>query len=257
MFKMISAEFYKLRKSRSFWIMLAVILGMAAFMSIVLGISSEELMETGMRPDTVGEMLETAAGLMTTIILFMLVGFTITFMSNDFDSGTIRNSFAVGTKRIHYLVAKFVMILIACAVFLIAGISVAGLAYMPFESFGTGFNFGNFLMGIGISYLSLIAQATLFMAIAVMARKIGATLGIVLGYIVFDLLVGTFVTMLEVEGIVARLASFLPSGSEAVSHAVSTGTAYTSDVVIFVVMMVGLVVVSSLLAVRNLVKKDI
>jgi len=257
MFKMISAEGYKLRKSKSFWIMLGVIVGMAAFVSVVFGISSEELMETGMRPDTVGEMLGVMAGLMTTIILFMLVGFTITFISGDFETGVIRNPFAVGTKRIHYLMAKFVMILIACGIFLVAGIGVAGLTYMAFEPFGTGFDLSNFLMGVGASYLSLVAQATLFMAVAVMTRKVGATLGIVLGYIVFDLLVGTFVTMLEVEGIVARLASFLPSGSEGISHALSAGTAYGSDVMLFVAMMTGLMIVSTFLAVNHLRSKDV
>ena len=257
MFNMISSEFYKLRKSRSFWIMLAVIAGMALFISIVFGVSSEQLMETGLRPDTVSEMLATAAGLNSTIILFMFVGFTITFISSDFDLGIIRNALAVGTKRTHYMIAKFVMILITCAAFLIVGVGVAGLAYMPFEPFGTGFSFVNFLLGVGVSYLNLVAQATLFMAVAIMTRKIGATLGIVLGYIVFDLLVGTFVMMLEVEGFAARLASFLPSGSEAVSYAVSTGTANIGDVMLFVAMMVGLIVVASVLAIRNLVTKDI
>jgi len=259
MFKMISAEFYRLRRSRSFWIMVAVIAGMSAFTSIVFGVSanSAELMETGLRPDTVGEMLEVSAGLMTTITLFMFVGFTITFISSDFDSGIIRNPLAVGTERIHYLIAKFIMILITCGVFLIVGIGVAGLAYMPFESFGTGFNSGNFLLGVGVSYLNLVTQATLFMAVAIITRKIGATLGIVLGYIVLDLIAGTFVTMLEVEGILARLASFLPSGSEAISNAVSTGTAYTGDVMTFVVMMVGLIVAASVFAIRNLVTKDV
>ena len=257
MFKMISAEFYKLRKSKSFLIMLGVIAGMAAFISVVFGISPEELAETGLRPDTVSEMLGVATGLNTTIILFMFVGFTITFISNDFESGTIRNPLAVGTKRMHYWIAKFVMILIACAAFILAGTGVAGLAYSLFEPFGAGFNVGNFLMSLGVTYLSLVAQATLFMAVAVITRKIGATLGIVLGYLVFDMLAGTFVGILEVEGIVARLVGFLPGGSAAVSEALSAGTAYARDVTLFVAMMAGLIVLSAILGTRSLIKKDL
>jgi len=191
------------------------------------------------------------------IILFMFVGFTITFISSDFDSGTIRNSLAVGIRRIHYLIAKFVMILVTCAAFIIAGVGVAGVTYSLFEPFGSDFMVGNFLMSVGVTYLSLVAQATLFMAVAVITRKIGSTLGIVLGYIVFDLLVGTFMMMLEVEGILARLAGFLPGGSEAVSGALATGTANTGDVLLFVTMMVGLIVISSVFAIRNLITKDL
>jgi len=257
MFKMISAEFYKLRKSRSFWVMLGVIIGMAAFVSVVFGIAPAEMVEMGLRPETTGEMLGVIAGLMSTIIIFMLVGFTTSFISSDFETGTIRNPLAVGAKRIHYLIAKIAMILMACAVFLVAGISVAGLIYLAFEPFGAGFNVGNFVMGVGISYLSLVAQATLFMAIAVMTRKIGTALGIMLGYIVFDLLAGTFVGMLEVEGVVARLASLLPSGAEGISNAVSAGMANTGDVMLFVVMMAGLMIAATLLAVKNLGTKDV
>jgi len=260
MFKMISAEFYKLRKSKSFLLMLAVVAGTAIFVSVVFGVAanSPELMELGIRPDTVGQMMEQAAGMMSQILIFILVGFTITFISNDFDSGTIRNPFAVGAKRIHYLVAKVVMILITCAAFLFAGIGIAGLAYLPFAPIGTDFALGHFLAGIGITYLSLVAQTTLFMVIAVITRKVGTALGIILGYIIFDLLVGTFVMMLEIQnGIVARLASFLPHGVGPVSGAVSAGTAYTSDILIFVAMMAGLIVVSAVFATRSLVKKDI
>jgi len=240
--------------------MFAVIAGMAIFTSVVLGMAPDELMEMemAMRPETVSEMMVFAAGFMSQVLVFMFVGFTIAFISSDFESGTIRNPFAVGVGRVHYLVAKFVMILITCAAFLIAGIGFAGLAYLPFEPLGTDFDFGLFLAGVGITYLGLVAQTTLFMAVAVVTRKIGTSLGIILGYITFDLLVGTFVMMLGVEeGLVARLASFLPHGAGPVSNAVAVGAANTSDVIVFVAMMAGLVVVSAALGVRSLVKKDI
>ena len=256
MFNMISAEFYKLRKSRSFWIMLAVVAGMAVFMSVVFGIiEAEDVM--GMRPESTSEMFISALPMHISTILFILVGFIIVFINSDFESGTVRNSLAVGISRFEYYMAKFVMILITCVAFVIAAVLATGLPYFIFEPWGDMFNLTNFMASVGVGYLILVAQATLFMVIALTTRKIGATLGIVLGYLVFDMIASAFMVMLDVNDVLRTVANVLPSPAAYYLTALSNGTANFGNVMLVVVVSSALIVVVSLLAVRNLVKKDI
>jgi hypothetical protein len=128
---------------------------------------------------------------------------------------------------------------------------------MIFEPWGDMFNFSNFIASVGVGYLILVAQATLFMAVALMTRKIGATLGIVLGYLVLDMIISAFMAMLEVNDVLRTLANVLPSPAGIYLTELSTGTANFGNVMMVVVVSVGLIVVVSLLAVRNLIKKDV
>jgi len=229
---------------------------MSAFMSIVFGmLPAEELM--GLRPESASEMLTGALPMNISTILFILVGFIVVFINSDFDSGTVRNPLAVGVSRLEYYTAKFVTVLITCAAFVMATVLATGLPYLIFEPWGELFNLTNFIASIGVGYLILVAQATLFMGIALMTRKIGATLGIVLGYLVLDMIIGAFMAMLEITGILRTLANLLPSPAGYYLTGLSTGTANIGNVMMVVVVSAGMIVVVSLMAVRNLVSKDI
>ena len=256
MANMISAEFYKLRKSRSFWIMLAIVAAMAAFMSIVFGVvSADELM--GMRPESASEMLIGAVPMHVQTILFILVGFIVVFINTDFDSGTIRNPLAIGVSRVKYYVAKFVMILLTCAAFVIVSILATGLPYLLFEPWGDAFNFANFVASVGVGYLILVAQATLFMAVALITRKIGATLGIVLGYLILDMIINAFMMLLETSDVARTLANVLPSPASYYLAGLAEGTANFGNVMMVVAVTLALIIVVSLLAVSSLVRKDV
>jgi len=253
---MISAELYRLRKSKSFWIMLAVVAGMAAFMSIVFGIlPADELM--GLRPESASEMLIGSIPMNIQTMLFILVGFIVVFVCSDFDSGTVRNPLAVGVSRLEYYIAKFVGMLITCAIYVVITVLATGLPYLAFEPWGDMFNFTNFIGSVGIGYLILVAQATLFMTVGMMARKIGTTLGIVLGYLVLDMIISAFIMMVEVEGILRTLANILPSPAGFYLGEISTGTANFGNVMMVVVVSIAMIIVLSVVTVRSLVKKDV
>ena len=256
MFNMISAELYKLRKSKSFWIMIAIVVGISAFMSIVFGLApADEMM--GMRPESASEMLNGALPMNIQIILFILVGFVIVFVCSDFDSGTVRNPLAVGVSRVEYYIAKFVGVLITCAIFVVVTIIATVLPYLMFEPWGDAFNFGNFMASVGIGYLILVAQSTLFMGIGMGMRKIGATLGIILGYLVLDMIISSFILMMEVEGLLRTLANILPSPAGYYLGYLTIGEANFGNVMMVVVVSLAMIVVMSLLAVGSLVKKDV
>ena len=256
MFNMISAELYKLRKSKSFWNMLGVVAGIAIFVSVVFGVvSGEDVAE--IRPESASMMFMNGLSLHVQTILFFLVGSTVVFINSDFDSGTIRNPLAVGISRTNYFISKFVAILITCFAFAIVVILATSLPYLLFESWGNMFNLSNFLANFGLGYLILVAQATLFMTVGLVTRKIGATLGIVLGYLVFDMMASAFIGLLEIEGIIRSVANMLPSPAGMYLENLSLGTADFGNVMMVVVVSVGLIVVASVLSVGSLIRKDI
>jgi len=257
MFNMISAELYKLRKSKSFWIMLAVVVGFSGFMSVIFGVMpAEDLM--GLRPESASEMLIGALPSNIQPIIFVLVVFVVLLVNTDFDSGTHRNPLAVGVTRLEYFIAKFVAVVIACAVFVVAAVMTTGLVYLAFEPWGDMFNFGNFIASIGVGYLILLAQGTLFMAVALITRKLGATLGIVFGYLVLDMIVGTFIVMMEeTSDVVRMLANILPGPAAYYLTGLATGIADTGKVIMVIVVSVVMIIVLSVVSVRSLVKRDV
>jgi len=256
MANMISAELYKLRKSKGFWIMIAIAAGLAAFVSIAFGaIPAEDLM--GMRPASASEMLNGALSGNISGILFILVGFTVVFINGDFDSGTVRNPLAIGVTRCAYYTAKFVAILVTCAAFIVVTMLATVLPYFIFEPWGDAFNLLNFLSSTGVGYLILVAQATLFMTVALVTRKLGATLGIVLGYLVLDMIIGAFILMMETSSLVRTLANILPTPAAYYLAYLSIGEANFGNVMMVIVISVAMIGVLSLVAVGSLVKKDI
>ena len=256
MFNMISAELYKLRKSNSFWIMITVAVLVAAMGSVMFGtLSADDLM--GLRPESASEMLNTAIPMNIQTILFILVGFTIVFVTGDFESGTVRNPLAVGVSRLEYYMAKFIGILIICAVFIIVTLLATVLPYFMYEPWGDAFIFGNFMASVGVGYLILVAQATLFMAVGMMMRKFGATLGIIMGYLVLDMILSAFIMMVEVEGFLRTLANILPSPAGFYLGYLAIGEANFGNVMMVVVISIAMIVVFSLLALGSLVRKDV
>ena len=256
MFNMISAELYKLKKSRSFWIMLAVVAGIAVFVSVVFGVISLEEAED-IRPESASMMFMIGLPFHIQTILFFLVGFTVVFINSEFDSGTIRNPLAIGISRMNYFIAKFVSILIMCLAFATVAVLATGLPYLLFEPWGDMFHLSNFLASFALGYLILVAQATLFTTVAFITRKIGATLGIVLGYIVFDMMATAFIGLLEVDGFLLRVANILPGPAGAYVENVSMGEADFSNVLIVAGVSITMIVLTSGLAIRNLKTKDV
>jgi len=261
MLNMISSEFYRLRKSNIFWLLPLILAGIAVLLGVVLGTLPDGEMGMGgmgtMRPDNASGMLAFALPLNISNILWLLIGFTIVFISSDFSAGIIRNSLSVGVSKVEYYISKFVMVLIMCAVYSVVVIAVTTLTYTMFEPWGTGINIGDFLASVGLAYLILVAQAILFMAIALITRSVGASIGIILGYVILDSIIGSAVGMFELSTVVRTLANIFPSPAGFYLFELSHGTADLGDIMLVVMVALGTIVISSLLAIMSLTKKDI
>jgi len=256
MFNVISSEFYKLRKSKGFWIMVVVVAAMAALSSVVFGLlSAEELM--GMRPESGSAMLIGALPMNIGTMLWFLVGFVVIFINFDFESGCIRNPLAIGITRVQYYGAKFVMGLLTCFIFVVVTLVAATLPFAVMEGWGDGLDVGAFLASVGVGYLILVAQVTLFMSLAMMLRKIGPTLGALIGYLVLDMMISAFMVFVELGDVLRGLANVLPSPAGFYLSGLSTGDAYFGDVMWVVVVSIAVIVVMSLLAIRSLTRRDV
>jgi len=266
MFNTVSSEFYKLRKSTGFWIMILIAGVLAVFTSLLLGLMpfilpGEDLTIMGLQPGSVSEVLNNAMSSNISNILFILVGFTIVFINSDFSSGTVRNPLAIGISRLEYYIGKFVTVLITCAAFVVVTTLGTALPYFLFEPWGDAFSFLPFISGLAIGYLILVTQATLFVSVALMMRKLGATLGIVIGYLVLDMIIGGFfmvVTMTsDVNPVVRGLLNIFPTPAAFYIGEVSAGIADVGNVILLIAVSLGVIIVMSLLAVRSLVRKDV
>jgi len=266
MFNTISSEFYKLRKSTGFWIMIFIAGVLAIFTSLMFGLlpiilPNDDFAAMGLQPASVSEILNSAMSSNISNILFILVGFTIVFINSDFSSGTIRNPLAIGISRVEYYFGKLVTVLVTCAAFVIVTTLGTALPYFLFEPWGDAFSFLPFLSGLAIGYLILVTQATLFMAVALIMRKLGATLGIVIGYLVLDMIIGGFVMVVamtaEVNPVIRGLLNIFPTPAAFYIGEVSAGVADVGNVILLIAVSVGVIVVMSLFAIRSLSKKDV
>jgi ABC-2 type transport system permease protein len=253
---MISAEIYKLRKSESFWLMLLIIGVLSALFSVVLGVlPAEDLM--GMRPETAGEMLMSGFGSIMQNILFLLIGFTVVFINSDFSLLTVRNPLAVGVSRLNYLCAKFVTILIICFLFMTIATIATGLPSLLFAPWGDAFILSNFISTFIIGYLILVAQGTLFMTVALMTRKVGSTLGIIIAYILLDALVAGSLMFAQIDGIFRTLLNIFPSAAGFYLQELALGTAEFGNVLLIVAVSIVMILATGTLAVRNIARKDV
>lgn len=266
MFNVIASEFYKLRKSTGFWIMILVAGALAVFGSVMFGllpviIPGEDLAAMGLAPGSVSELLNSAMSSNISNILFILVGFTIIFINSDFSAGTARNPLAIGISRTQYYCGKFVMVLIICAAFVVVTTIGTTLPYFLFAPWGDAFNFLPFLAGLAIGYLILVTQATIFVSVALIVRKLGATLGIIIGYLILDMIVGGFIMvaamMTDINIVVRGLLNIFPTPAAIYISEVSAGIANTGNVIMLIVVSLVVVVLMSFLAITNLSKKDI
>lgn len=265
MFKTVSSELYRLRKSTGFWIMVLVAGFLAALSSVLMGVlplmvPGEDL--TGLAPESVSQMLNSAMGSNISSLLFILVGFVVVFITSDFSAGTVRNPLAIGISRLEYVVGKFVSILVTCACFVVVTLVATALPYFAFAPWGgENFYMAHFLGGVAIAYLILVTQASIFTMVAMFMRKTGATLGIAIGYLVVDMLVGAFVTVsamfMDINVFIRGLLNILPTPAGVYLNEVSIGVADTTNVLLLIGVSVFIMAVTAWLSITTLSKKDV
>lgn len=180
MSNLLKAEQFKLRRNKTFWVLLLVSAGLSALLHLLV-ITDWWMMENTVF-DKAGLKELNALGVFTLPLFFNLFVSTLAgfYISNEFSqSGVIKNQIISGNKRSHIYLAKFIVfslgaILIVAVVPLLTGfIEIILMGHSELLSSST-------LQFLGISFtlftLQLIAFTAIIALIAVITEDSGKTI---------------------------------------------------------------------------------
>ena len=192
--KLLSLEFRRLLRAKSFYICTAIALIMilisAATSKMLLNIaSSEEFNEAfggaAIQAPTSLSMLKGVASSSLTVILAIFLSI---FTAEDYSADTIKNIYAKGISRDEVFFSKYVSAIAATLVmFLVCALFSLVMGKAMFGEFGTaGKNYVGSMFAI---LLSVIAYATIYFTIAICLKKTGASIAVsILGPLLVGLL---------------------------------------------------------------------
>lgn len=238
----INSEFYKLKKSKSFYICIIACI-VLAFFSVVLASS----IQAGILTRGVEEVSETSEALSGVVLLEKTLGldflptifavFVSIFVAGEFQNGAMKNYVSKGYNRVQIYLSKFIVCSVAVlAMYVInAGIAcVIGTALWGFDPDGvaTVGNVSTMLFGVG---LLLLAYTSIFVFISMWLRSNGASIAVNICTIslfstvlmLTSFITGDSVTLSNywISGNIAALASLTPE-SGAVIQGVIVGMCY-------------------------------
>lgn len=173
MMKLLRFEFYKLVRTRSFYICTGVamlLFAMSAYLNVLLKDQMGPLVIIMTR-------LSCAMTALASASVSMMLGIFISlFVCEDYSSGTIRTILARGYTRFDVYASKFMAVLAAAVVMAIAVILFACLLGI-FFFIGDEVSFGALqVRALLTQMICVIAMAALFYAVATMLQKTGSSI---------------------------------------------------------------------------------
>ncbi|MDR1180973.1 MAG: ABC transporter permease [Bacteroidales bacterium] len=213
---LIRAEWYKLRHSKLFYILLIVIACAAAFFVGVVGFLDSNPMAQG-EAVAVGDVFAFPAagqsgvfllGELSVMISICLAAFIGLFIANDFKTGTIRHALALGKKRTAVFFSKLFSAGVATLAFLLTATIVSTVGLTLLFDFGT-LPFPEYLIQL-FSTLSLqlllhFTYAVLFCLIAFLSRNTGQTIFTGIGYVLVSSVLLSILGSFDTFGSVAKI----------------------------------------------------
>jgi len=266
MFNLLSAELFKLRKSLSFYITLLITIGLATFFGFIYAFMYDQIqaemgnLDTGgmtiAMPSNGGEMLLNALPMNLGTVMLLVAIFSAILISGEFDSGCVRNPLSVGLSRMQFYLTKFIVLLIVSLLFTIITVAASTLIFTAILDWGTTPDLGLFASSFGTSFLILIAQVALFSLIAFLTRKLGATIGIIMGYWVLDQLISVVLMYIKSDFLISLTRIFPTAGGAKVTEVIY-GTSSQSDLWYIAILSIGLIIAYSVVSIITLQKRDI
>ncbi len=176
---MVKAEFYKLKKSKPFWVCLCVCIFMAALLPFALA----QAVASG-EPDVQDLSLSaveiTGHAFSMPILTMVAAVFTSIFVSGEFTHGTMKNYVSKGFHRAKLFGAKLLVCAVAgtlmMAVF-VPVILLSGTIFLGFDPHGV-FSLSAFIGMLLTVWLLMMAYAAVFTAIGMTLRSNGASIGV-------------------------------------------------------------------------------
>ena len=175
--RLLHFEFHKLIRQRSFYICLAVLLGM-----LVVSAETSQLLyaDSEVLPADLNA-LDNLMGSVSGSVLKMVLGvFIPLFVCEDFMSGTIRNIITRGYTRLEIFFSKLIAILCACVIMTVLCMAVSYLVGLIFWGTGDGAFTGEQVKILLCQLLVMLAISSLFYAVSTVLQKTGGAIAVCL-----------------------------------------------------------------------------
>ena len=187
---LIKFEFRKLFKSKSFYICLAVCLGLV----LLGGLTTKVIIENSEGNIDLPSKYSMLQGAISSANIVLISGiFTAIFVCEDETLGTIKNIYAKGYSRGSVFISKYITSLVAILIFTFGSMLIAylfGLLTWP----NATTSIDNLFLDIVGQVLSIVAYQSIFFAISSKFGKIGSSIAF---NIVGPMLVGMVLTMAD------------------------------------------------------------
>lgn len=247
MSNILKSEFYKLKKSKAFYICIAACAALAVFIAFeiqhetaqaVLRPQDPELASfLAMRPHLGGAWFIGQSFSQGMLSLICAV-FVSIFVAVEFNFGTMKNIVSKGFNRVQVYIAKFIASSAAALVMLVVFMVVAGIAGTVLWGFNPSgaTNVGNLIPLFFTQALLIIAFTAVFVFVAMSLRSNGASIAVNISAVVlFDvllqaanLLIGNSVTLSDywIAGNISKLATLSPTAPD-VTRGIIAAVVYT------------------------------
>lgn len=183
----IKSDFYKLRKSKAFWICTALCIGFAVLMVVAMqmGMSNTLATRDPLDPEYISmfNMSQQTSGIWA-LEYFLPMGFNITFIgvfvaifvSSEFGFGTMKNTLSRGAERIKVFFSKFTVCSCAALVMLfVFMLTLVTTGAIVWGNFGIA-TFSGILGLVSLQSLLVIAFTALFVFISMTMRSNGGAI---------------------------------------------------------------------------------
>jgi ABC-type transport system involved in multi-copper enzyme maturation permease subunit len=185
---LLSAEFFKLFRRKSFYICLAILL----VLIVIFGIATKVLLESEAMPAEQLEQISMAAADMSgakqlaatfadsdTFSLILAI-FVSLFICTDYSSGTIKNTCSRGYSRFKIYLSKLVVAWFVAAVYIVLSVITRYLVYGTLFEFGTVTSgmMKEFLVICGTEMLIYMALTSIFVFISTLTKVSGIAIAV-------------------------------------------------------------------------------
>lgn len=230
---LLKSDFYKLKKSKAFYILLAVSAAFALVMAFALqgGASmarsgDPDIQNIVRMKSNFGGAWFIGQSLSNGIHALIIAIFVSIFVAGEFNYGTMKNIVSKGFNRVQIYFAKFITSAVAAIIMLVAYMAVgciAGTIMWGFDPNGIA-SFGNLITLFLDQALLILAYTAVFVFVAMSLRSNGASIGVNICVVMLvatllqavSLLFGGSVNLADfwISGNLSKLATLSPAGSD-------------------------------------------
>jgi ABC-2 type transport system permease protein len=213
---LIKAEWYKLWRSRLFYVLLIVIACVAVFYTGVVKFLDTNPLAQG-EAVAVGDVFDFPAagqsgvfmlGELSTMISICLAAFVGLFVASEFNNGTIHHALALGKSRTKVFLSKLFSAGTATATFLLTASAVSTVGLTLLFDFGT-LSFPEYLKQLfpvlSLQLLLHVTYSILFCLIAFLSRSAGQSILVCIGYVLASSVLLSILGSFDTFGAIAKI----------------------------------------------------